>query len=336
MGNNQSFENNNFNEEEYRKIEKEKKINKQKKKQNKKNKQTKKVKTISDGEYILDFDNDYNAYEILGLENNCNDENRIKSNYRKLALKYHPDKTGGVISDHFIIIKEAYKYLKNKVKNENYFENKINEEVTNHDYNVKEYDSNKRNIHLDAKNFNNDKFNEVFNDNRMFNPYDKGYGNLTDQEDELIRGEKLNNYNINNFNESFNRVKKNTNNKQMINYNGPEANYNCNLGFNELGIDSIDDFGESNKFTDYRKAYGSQSVLINENEINQRKEYRNLNEYKNDRSNLNFSKEDQDKYELQKQHQLYLEKERLEKQKKQDMMIESNFNRINSYLIIDH
>ena len=32
---------------------------------------------------------------------------------------------------------------------------------------IKEYDSNKRNIHLDAKNFNNDKFNEVFNDNRI-------------------------------------------------------------------------------------------------------------------------------------------------------------------------
>ena len=170
----------------------------------------------------------------------------------------------------------------------------------------------------------------------MFNPYDKGYGNLTEQEDELIRGETLNNYNNNNFNESFNRIKKNVNNKQIINYNGPEANYNCNMSFNELGIDSIDDFGKTNKFTDYKKAYGSQSVLISENDIQRRKEYRNLNEYKNDRSNLNFSKEDKDKYELQRQHELYLEKERLEKQKKQDMMIESNFNRINSYLIIDH
>jgi curved DNA-binding protein CbpA len=324
LSNQQSFEN--------------EKQQKQKNNLNEKPKKSKKIKKhnlLSYNESIIDFENDYNAYEILGIENNCNDFQKIKSNYYKLALQYHPDKNNGVITDHFIIIKEAYKYIKSIIEHQNQFQHKIESDVINQDYNVQNYDSNRKNIHLDSKNFNQDKFNEIFNENRIFNPFDKGYGDLKEDNDELIQGEQLNNFTIDNFNNSFNKIKKKVGNKQIINYNGPEANYNCNIGFNELGIDDIDDFGESNKFTDYRKAYSSQSVLINENDIQQRQHYKNLNDYKHARDNLNLSNKEKEKYDLMIQQQEYLEKERLEKQKQQDMMISQNFNRMNSYLIID-
>ena len=49
-------------------------------------------------------------YEILELDKGCTKE-EIKKNYRKLSLKYHPDKNGGNDSKGFIKINEAYEIL---------------------------------------------------------------------------------------------------------------------------------------------------------------------------------------------------------------------------------
>jgi curved DNA-binding protein CbpA len=86
-----------------------------------------------------------NYYDILGLKSNSNKED-IKSSFRNLALKYHPDKnqdknTGSI----FIIINNAYqtlvndesrieydKYLKTIKKNNNTFQYGFNI-VSKHD-----------------------------------------------------------------------------------------------------------------------------------------------------------------------------------------------------------
>lgn len=52
---------------------------------------------------------DYNYYEILELEIYC-DKSEIKKNYRKLSLKYHPDKNNGN-DEMFKKINEAYETL---------------------------------------------------------------------------------------------------------------------------------------------------------------------------------------------------------------------------------
>ena len=49
-------------------------------------------------------------YEILELNKSCTKE-EIRKNYRKLSLKYHPDKNGGNGSKGFIKINEAYEIL---------------------------------------------------------------------------------------------------------------------------------------------------------------------------------------------------------------------------------
>ena len=59
-------------------------------------------------------------YEILGLEKDCN-ENDIKKAYRKLALKYHPDRNKEEDSEEkFKNISEAYQVLSDKSKRSNY------------------------------------------------------------------------------------------------------------------------------------------------------------------------------------------------------------------------
>jgi DnaJ like chaperone protein len=56
-------------------------------------------------------------YKMLHLSVNASDQ-EVKESYRKLALKYHPDKTANNYSDNaeenFLRIKEAYDFIKNK------------------------------------------------------------------------------------------------------------------------------------------------------------------------------------------------------------------------------
>lgn len=59
-----------------------------------------------------------NYYEILGVSVDANTE-EIKSAYRKLAVKYHPDKTGRE-SEEFVRISKAYEILKNKKNRQQY------------------------------------------------------------------------------------------------------------------------------------------------------------------------------------------------------------------------
>ncbi len=59
-----------------------------------------------------------NYYEILGIAKNA-DKEEIKKAYRKLALKHHPDKSGGDDSK-FKEINEAYQVLSNDQKRQEY------------------------------------------------------------------------------------------------------------------------------------------------------------------------------------------------------------------------
>ena len=60
-------------------------------------------------------------YDVLGINKSANPE-EIKSAYRKLAVKYHPDKNPGDKSaeDKFKEASEAYGILSDKNKKENY------------------------------------------------------------------------------------------------------------------------------------------------------------------------------------------------------------------------
>ena len=56
-------------------------------------------------------------YQVLGLERSANDDD-IKQAYRKLALKFHPDKNGGAkeSEEQFKLVTEAYDVLKDPQK----------------------------------------------------------------------------------------------------------------------------------------------------------------------------------------------------------------------------
>lgn len=54
-----------------------------------------------------------NYYDILGVPRNAN-QKQIKEAYYKLAMKHHPDKNQGNLTQKFREIKEAYDVLSNQ------------------------------------------------------------------------------------------------------------------------------------------------------------------------------------------------------------------------------
>ncbi|QGR53831.1 DnaJ domain-containing protein [Moumouvirus maliensis] len=60
-----------------------------------------------------------NYYQILGVKQNSSKQ-EIKNIYKKLVLKYHPDKNKNDTSSYFLKIKEAFEVLSNDDKRNEY------------------------------------------------------------------------------------------------------------------------------------------------------------------------------------------------------------------------
>ena len=75
------------------------------------------------GLYLIAAKSGKDYYKILGVRRNANDK-QLKKSYRKLALKYHPDKVPeeerDAAQDKFVEISEAYNVLSDPEKREIY------------------------------------------------------------------------------------------------------------------------------------------------------------------------------------------------------------------------
>ena len=292
-------------------------------------------------EEIKSFEENYNPYSILGLNSNCSIE-ELKRKYKKMAIKYHPDRNNGETEEEFKLITQSYLYILNKNKKNNYLQEKINKDVVYQEYqdNINEP---RENIHLDKDNFNVDKFNKIFNQYKIPSVYDDGYGDIMTERSnsrETIKansGEIFgNNFNIDVFNSTFKNEKKN--NSKIIQYTEPKAiNLSNNMGFSELGIDKVDNYGVKNEglgYTDYKLAHQEENMLINTDTVKV-KSYQSINHLKADRENISYQLSDENKrrIDMMKREEEEKEERRLQNLRYQDRRTTEQFNRLNHLMI---
>lgn len=277
---------------------------------------------------IAEFEKKYNPYEILNVSQYCT-KAELKKAYKKLALYHHPDKGGK--EELFDIVNQAYNIVERRL-NQVVPKEKIEHNELKKSFKKPVYKPMKK------KDFNLNKFNKVFENNKVSSVNDKGYGDWNEEiKDENIKG----NITKNNFNEMFQKSR-NTNNysKQIITYDEPTALASGDLSFSELGQDTIDNFskgeseGNSIDFTDYKSAYTNDSKLINPNDFNIDRP-QTLNKYTAERENISYNMSDSMKRQLEQKEfeNNRVEQDRLQRVQMFDEEAAENYNRMKKLML---
>ena len=118
--------------------------------------------------------NDINPYKILDVSKTAS-INEIKTAYKRKAKIYHPDRPNGnkeqfqLITMAFMLLIEKYK----KTMEDKQFTT-LKEESRKELENQK--NNSRRNVNMKGDRFNNKLFNKIYEENKLYNPNDEGYG----------------------------------------------------------------------------------------------------------------------------------------------------------------
>jgi curved DNA-binding protein CbpA len=319
----------------------------------------------------------YTPYDIFSIskddiEKGSISEEQLKKQYRKLALKYHPDKRGGD-TQQFEIIKNAYNDLVVELRKKTKYTDTKNQPVVNPEYQKndreQQVDSMIKNfepVHIDKNNMDINKFNKVFQDFKIDTPFNDGYGNMMEKSmSETSKGKFNvqyqsqvnssmndrqffnNDFSQQNFNSSFeNKVKigdVNDENSKVIIYKEPQSIMaQKSLGFVELGQDKVNDFtsgmNSNLNCTDYKQAYYHQNTISDKvKHVDISNKASSIGKIKTERANVSYkmSNEDQEYYERVKKENEQKELQRQERLKYRDNLIGDNFHQMNRLVIKD-
>ena len=279
----------------------------------------------------------FNPYEIIGVSKRFTlDE--LKYNYKKVAKRVHPDRGGN--EKLFKLVTLAYKQLleihklKQINKEFNELKSDFQEFTTNQDNQQRRHRDLHRNSDRSSKkssrsrqnqqDFNGnfgDMFNKIYEENKIEDVYDRGYGDLMTESDanrpDIDIKKTVNS--MKNFNQAFDSAPISKNNKKIIKYRDPIALPTSlkTLQYTEIGIDKLSDFStETSNLScvDYKKAH-STSKLIDKNYVRQRTGYNDIGGLEAERANIdyNMSEEDLRKQAYLKKKEQLKELKRLER-----------------------
>jgi len=284
---------------------------------------------------------DVDPYKLLDVPKNFTPD-QLKAAYKKKALMTHPDKNGG--SDYmFKLMTAAYKTLvkeyNRKIADKQYHElkNESRNYVAKHTP-VTDAEA--------KRNFNIDKFNQVFEDNKLPDAvaatgYDDWLRSADDSEAATQAAMKPKKFNISNFNSQFESTNKAPPSKHLIKYKEPEPMFaGKKIQFTELGVEGVDDYSAENlsrknlNYMDLKLAHTT-SRIVDPKTCGERKEYKSVDALKSDRSSINYQMSDADlqAYHKKKKLEELQEQKRAENLMKYDRLVLEQFERTNRLML---
>ncbi len=287
-------------------------------------------------------------YKVLGVSKNYT-WNELKEAYKNLAIQTHPDKGGDKLIFNFITdcFKELALEYKNRKKNKSHKEMKTESEEYIKKMTTSEY---KHPSELLSGEKFEKRFNKIFEECKYVDEEkDFGYGSImipsSSKREDINIDNVFNKKDVdsNTFNSTFNKKLTLKEKKEIIKFKEPEALHLVNTDFTQIGIGRPTDYsnyssgialGRKLNYTDYMKAYSNDN-FINPDEV-QRKDFKNVEEfekYRDKRTNKQLSKEERDYLENKKKEEELKEFERLERIKKQDLLIKQAHDKANRFLL---
>lgn len=233
---------------------------------------------------------DVNPYEVLGIPKNF-EWTQLKEAYRRTALLVHPDKGGSeelfnLVTDCFKLLAEEYKL---RVGNKPH--HLLKQESAQ--YYEKQPAPRPPVDNADDTDFN-AKFNRLFEENR-FKDEDgamDGYGDQmvksSGTREDINIERRLDKFNAKRFHEEFDRNVPAT--REVTIYKEPQPMLLARkIQFTEIAGEKPDDYTSDEKsslqYTDYMRAYTT-SRLIDPKAVKDRREYKNVEEYKRHRARV--------------------------------------------------
>jgi curved DNA-binding protein CbpA len=269
-------------------------------------------------------------YKLFNLKKNNFTWDELKTNYKKLAIKNHPDKGGD--ENLFNHITEKFKQLafelKEKDNNKSHFDLK------------KEYENNSQ-LKFDIDKNINIKFNKIFDENKYIDEdIEFGYGDTmiksTKEREEFNINNIFGKINVSNiiFNNTFENKIQTTN---IIKYKEPEGLASCmNIIHSEIGAKTTDYSGKTSnnslQYSDLNIAYNEERIPnIDKN----KKIFKNIKDYQkySDEYLKNSFTEKEIKRRLKnKEIEEQEEINRSERVLKKDKLIQQHYNKMTNLL----
>ena len=289
-----------------------------------------------------------NPYEVLDVPRNFTLQ-QLKDNYKRIALKVHPDKGGS--EQLFLLVTKCFKKLiqeYHKREADKQF-HELKSDFAKQSECQTMTPTNTEHAYKGGK-FNLERFNKVFDENRVGEVYDKGYTDWMKDakvppEDAVQKrafGKGGKSFSVDAFNNAFeSETRVDTSNKYIVKYKEPEALVCAKkIAFTELGEDNVDDFSGDNmtkkhlNFMDYKVAHTT-SKIVDPRILQQQKTYKNIKELEKDRGRIQYDMDDitRDEYEYRQQIETLKERKRIEAMRMRDELIEQQYQRVNQLFL---
>jgi curved DNA-binding protein CbpA len=278
-------------------------------------------------------------YKVLGIPKQF-DETLLKKAYLKKAMVSHPDRGGS--KDEFQKVSIAYTVLKKKLKEK--------EEIHHHNELKQNSESfmgshqGEQNINFDKDNFDSVLFNKIYEENKIEEVYDDGYGSWMKESESIASSQPKmfqGNFNKDLFNHEFEKYKQEQNiGNKLVEYKEPQERLSMRNqdSLVTLGGGKISDFsGEVGNlgFTDYKAAFTSQSTLIDTSSIDIHNRVNSIKGVERERSNIsyNMSHEDQQRLAYQEAQEKKEERNRIQRLQVYDQRHGDNYDKIHQLLL---